>query len=108
MDFTWGKDEAEDGTHLEIGLRYGTHPKVWTFAALKAGGYWYLTGTGRVPQAAGWGAVARWASADGRSVVFVRRLEVVETLWAEDGSHAVGTDDEDEPLGPGYAGQWEP
>ncbi len=74
MDFTWGKDEAEDGTHLEIGLRYGDHPKVWTFAAIKAGGYWYLTGTGRVPQAAGWGAVARSASGERRSEQFVRRL----------------------------------
>jgi hypothetical protein len=54
-------------------------PKVFTYAMLKAGGLWYVTGTGRVPQAAGWGAVMNWLERDNRVVEWVRAA----TTWAD-------------------------
>src|SRR5690606_10766269 len=69
-----------EGTILVFGIRYvnlddgrpWNPSKVWTYAGLKAGGRWYLTGTGRVPQDAGWGAVARWLDEPNREVVSVK------------------------------------
>ena len=58
-----------DGTVLLFGIRYvgpdqegiarmpEEEAKVYTYAMIKAGGFWYLTGGGRTPQVAGWGAI---------------------------------------------------
>lgn len=64
-----------------VGIRYvdaddldgpgASRSKVFEYVALKARGRWYLTGTGRVPQDAGWGAVARWLDDPRREVVSV-------------------------------------
>jgi hypothetical protein len=56
-------------------------PKVFTYALLKAGGVWYTTGSGRVPQAAGWGAVERWLSKDNRVVEWVKVVTQTADLW---------------------------
>lgn len=74
-----------NGTVLLVGVSYEgagqtdldtsrgrTAPKVFTYAMLKAGGLWYVTGSGKVPVAAGWGAVERWLSRDGRVVEWVK------------------------------------
>lgn len=68
--------DVPDRTVLLIGIRYEgqTSDKVWEYAWLKAGGLWYGTGNGRVPTAAGWGAVERWLAADGRRVLYVDHL----------------------------------
>lgn len=71
-----------NGTVLKMGISYpgmgqtdldttrGRHtPKVFTYVFLKAGNLWY--GTGKAPQAAGWGAVNRWLDRDGRVVEWV-------------------------------------
>lgn len=76
-----------EGTVLLIGAQYRNsetgqlYPKIWTYAALKAGGRWYLTGTGKVPQDAGWGAVKRWLASHGREVVWIKMATELETLW---------------------------
>lgn len=49
-----------------------TAPKVFTYALLKTGGLWYATGSGKVPTAAGWGAVERWLAKDGRVVEWAK------------------------------------
>lgn len=56
-------------------------PKVFTYALLKAGGVWYTTGSGRVPQAAGWGAVERWLDKDNRVVEWVKIVTATADLW---------------------------
>lgn len=56
-------------------------PKVFTYALLKAGGVWYTTGSGRVPQAAGWGAVERWLAKDNRVVEWVKVVTETADLW---------------------------
>jgi hypothetical protein len=72
-----------NGTVLVLGIRYDRQedaqdtrgmapPKVFTYAALKTGGLWYLTGSGQVPTAAGWPAVERWLEKHGRVVEWVR------------------------------------
>lgn len=81
-----------NGTVLMFGIRYDrpaeddldatrgmAQPKVYTFAMLKAGGLWYVTGTGRVPQAAGWPAIERWLAKDGKVVEWVK----VVTGWSD-------------------------
>lgn len=51
-----------------------TNPKIYDYAMLKSGGLWYVTGAGQSPQAAGWGAVEKWLTRNGREVV---RVEIV-------------------------------
>jgi hypothetical protein len=59
-----------------------TNPKVYTYAMLKAGGLWYVTGSGRVPVAAGWGAIERWLEREGREVISVEAMTGKSLLWA--------------------------
>lgn len=81
MESTFKLDSSKvpDGTVLMMGVQYEgqTSDKVWTYALLKAGGLWYVTGNG--PVAAGWEAVSRWLARDGRVVKWVN----VATTWAE-------------------------
>lgn len=83
--------QVPEGTVLLIGIRYvETDPdrsgpyaasRPFTYAALKAGGRWYLTGTGKVPQDAGWGAVQRWLDDPRRQVVSIKVVTATETLF---------------------------
>ena len=79
--FKLNDSQVPDGTVLLMGIQYEgqTSDKVWTYALLKAGGLWYITGNGKAPVAAGWGAVNRWLERDGRVVLSVR----VATGWAD-------------------------
>lgn len=91
MKFDLDDRQVPDDTLLLFGVRYidaegRTRPKVWTYAALKAGGRWYFTGTGRVPQDAGWGAVRRWLDDPIREVVWVRAMTGAVDLWPDPGS----------------------
>lgn len=92
--FTLKNSEVPNGVVLLFGISYPgmdqtdldttrgrQTPKVFTYAMLKAGGLWYVTGTGRVPQAAGWGAVQRWLDADNRQVEWVRAAIEFKELW---------------------------
>jgi hypothetical protein len=56
-------------------------PKVFTYAMLKAGGLWYVTGSGKVPVAAGWGAIERWLAKDNRLVEWVKVVTQTADLW---------------------------
>lgn len=82
MEFKLGA-QVPDPTVLLVGIRYENQisNKIWTYALLKAGGLWYATGTGRVPQAAGWPAVERWLAAEGRIVEWVRILRDPAVLY---------------------------
>ena len=60
-----------------------TNPTTYTYAALKTGGLYYLTGLGRVPQAAGWAAVERWLERDGRVLEFVEVAGPPVRIWPE-------------------------
>lgn len=79
--FKMNDASVPDGTVLLMGVKYEsqTTDKVWTYALLKAGGLWYVTGNGKAPVAAGWGAVNRWLERDGRVVLWVKAA----TEWAE-------------------------
>lgn len=83
-----------DGSILVWHLRYESQleaddrrgradPLTYTYAMLKAGGLWYVTGAGRVPQAAGWGAVEKWLERDGRIVVRVELVTAQTPIWPE-------------------------
>jgi len=69
------------GRTSELGgdTRGRDNPKVYTYAMLKSGALWYVTGSGKVPTAAGWGAVEKWLNRDGRVVQWVR----VAVEWAD-------------------------
>lgn len=69
-----------------------TNPKIYTYAMLKAGGLWYVTGSGRVPTAAGWGAVQRWLERDGRTVVRVDLMGAPLKIWPPDSAEAAAPD----------------
>lgn len=94
-----------EGTVLLFGVRYqgeeyqdrADSEKIYTYAMIKAGGYWYVTGGGRTPQAAGWGAIERWLARDGRVVEWVKHVTQTAQLWPE--THAEAA--EEEPLNPG-------
>jgi hypothetical protein len=85
--------KVPSGTVLLFGIAYEreprtpdetrgvTEPKVFTYAMLKAGPYWYVTGTGQTPQAAGWGAVQKWLAKDNRVVKWVEVATGRERLW---------------------------
>jgi len=75
-------------------------PKIFTYAMLKAGGLWYVTGTGKVPQAAGWGAVMNWLARDGRKVRWVKAATEMVDLWPPrvEGQAATGEPAYDEDL----------
>ena len=89
MRFTLDDSQVPDGTILVFGIRYvnlddgwpWNPSKVFEYVGLKAGGRWYLTGTGRVPQDAGWGAVARWLDDPTREVVSVRTVTGTAQLY---------------------------
>lgn len=88
MRFTLDDTQVPDGTILVFGIRYAnldgpgaSRSKVFEYVALKASGRWYLTGTGRVPQDAGWGAVARWLDDPTREVVSVRIVTETAQLY---------------------------
>lgn len=93
MEFNLDTSQVPEGTVLLFGIRYvgadqegyarsaEEEARVYTYAMLKAGGSWYVTGGGRTPQVAGWGAVKRWLSRDNRMVVWVKLVTATETLW---------------------------
>jgi hypothetical protein len=86
MIFKLSDAEAPEGLVLVFGVRYAgsTSGRVYTYAAMKAGGQWYMTGTGnRVPQGAGWTRIEQWLQSDGRSVVWVKAATVdqLTTIW---------------------------
>lgn len=86
-----------NGTVWTVGIRYNwasrqpgddpdatrgrTNPRVFAYVMFKAGGLWYVTGTGKVPVAAGWGAVMRWLGKDGREVVWVKAANGWEDVY---------------------------
>lgn len=84
MVFNLNSSQVPNGSVILLGIRYDSrqddpdaqrgraNPKVFTYAALKTGGLWYLTGSGKVPTAAGWQAVLRWLAKEGRTVVWAR------------------------------------
>jgi hypothetical protein len=67
-------------------------PKTYTYALLKAGGLWYVTGSGKVPQAAGWGAIERWLDRDGRVVEWVKVATEWANVWPRDPSPEADTE----------------
>lgn len=80
-DFKLDARKIPDGAVLIVGVTYPDNPKTYTYALLKAGGYWYGTGSGKVPTMAGWGAIERWFTKDGKTVVWVKAVTATEDLW---------------------------
>lgn len=88
VKFKLNSQEVPDGTILLFGIRYQREPGAWTgpdttytYAMLKAAGLWYVTGGGKTPQAAGWGAIERWLDKDGRVVEYVDHVTETVRLW---------------------------
>jgi len=102
-----------NGTIMTLGVRYlpgsdpggdtrgRANPTVYTYVALKTGGLWYLTGSGKVPIAAGWGAVEKWLERDNRHLEFVgistgtRRIYPVERGRGSEWRDKVRTPEDD-------------
>lgn len=78
----WNAEDEPGGD-----TRGRTNPRTYTYALLKAGGLWYVTGAGRTPQAAGWGAIERWLAKDGKAVEWIR----MATEWGQVYSSPVDT-----------------
>lgn len=73
-----------NGTVLLMGITYpGSAAKEFTYALLKAGGLWYVTGSGKVPTAAGWGAIERWLAKDNRQLNWVKAVTETAVIWPE-------------------------
>lgn len=85
MLFKLNDRDVADGTILVISVRYegSNSGREYDYAAMKAGGRWYLTGAGQVPQNAGWGAVQRWLTENGRQVSRVRVATGLTPLWED-------------------------
>lgn len=93
VTFTLDNRAVPDGTVLIFGIRYAgadsdgqertpvEKSKTYTYVMIKAGGFWYVTGGGKTPQAAGWGAIQRWLERDGRVVEWVRHVTETTQLW---------------------------
>jgi hypothetical protein len=64
-----------EGTVLMTGVKFPGSDRVFTYALLKAGGFWYVTGSGKVPTNAGWGAVLNWLNRDEKTVEWIKRAE---------------------------------
>lgn len=58
-----------------------TNPKVYEYAFIKAAGVWHGSGSGKVPQAAGWGAIERWLERDGRDLVRIDMVTGQTGIW---------------------------
>ena len=87
--FTFDSRKHPNGTILILGITYAdrtneldplrgrtrgrTEPKVFTYVFLKAGNLWYSTGGPKAPTAAGWPAVERWLSREGRTVAWASK-----------------------------------
>lgn len=70
------------GNTADPGATRGITPsRVLTYALLKVGGLWYVTGSGRAPTAAGWPAVLRWLGKDNRKVEWIDLLTEKRRLW---------------------------
>lgn len=95
MKFALDNSKVPNGTVLIVGIRFEaepggdtrgrTNPKVYTYAMLKTGGLWYVTGSGKTPQAAGWVAVQRWLERDGRVVDHVELATTRTRIWPSPG-----------------------
>lgn len=91
MLWTMDPRKMPNGTVLFLGISYATaqvgdtrgrtEPKIYTYAALKQAGVWYFSGAGKVPQAAGWGAVERWLERDNRVLEWVKIVSALEDVY---------------------------
>lgn len=83
--------KVPNGSVLLMVIEYPGANRPFTYAAIKTGGLWYLTGSGQVPTAAGWGAVERWLGKLERKLISVAIVsqaipifpEVREARWME-------------------------
>ncbi len=64
-----------------LDMRGRTAPKIYTYAALKQAGAWFFSGSGKVPQDAGWGAVEHWLERDGRKLEWVKIVTALEDVY---------------------------
>ena len=77
-----------DGVVLILNVRYApqedqrANPTIYSYAALKSHGFWYVTGS-RAPQVAGWGAVEAWLERDNRELISVEIQTGTRTIWPE-------------------------
>ena len=110
MKFKLDSKKIPNGTILVIGISYPglredpdatrglTAPKVFTYVALKMGGLWYFSGSGRVPQAAGWEAVERWLDKDNRTVEWVDAVTSRTRIWPPESAPGAATPFRDPPM----------
>lgn len=116
--FNTGK--IPNGAVLLMGISYAdsdpggdtrgrANPKIFTYTLLKTGGLWYVSGTGKSPQAAGWGAVEAWMNRDGRVLEWIEAVTETTRVYPDLASPAItqtrrvldGTDRRCDPHG-GY------
>ncbi len=94
--FSFDSRKHPNGTILILGITYAdrtneleatrgrTEPKVFTYVFLKAGNLWYSTGGPKAPTAAGWPAVERWLSREGRTVAWASIVTQTDRLYSGD------------------------
>jgi hypothetical protein len=83
VEFKLDTANVPEGTVLLFGVRYpgNNQGRTYTYAMLKVNDRWYVTGGGRTPTDAGWGAIQRWLDSDGRQVAWVRAVTETRELW---------------------------
>jgi hypothetical protein len=74
---------ALDNTVLMFGITYPNSSKTYSYVMVKAGGLWYVTGSGKVPVAAGWGAIEKWLEREDRQVQWIKAATDWANLWPE-------------------------
>jgi hypothetical protein len=83
-----------DGVILVLSVRYlpgegeTPNPRIYSHAALKSGGYWYVTGASG-PHMASWSAIERWLGRDNRELVRIEMATGARTIWPEPVGEAV-------------------
>lgn len=91
IKFSIKGSEIPDGTILILGVSYvgSNSGRIYTYALLKSGGLFYGTGSGKVPQAAGWGAVERWLADESRTLESVSVVTETAPVWPSPGAPEV-------------------
>jgi hypothetical protein len=107
----FGDDDFEEETVLTFGMKFRGHDTIYKYAAIKANGSWWLTGTAHLAQRImTWDELVQWWR---QYAVYVEVMEVERSLWSAEpkqiteAQKSINTDDwignTDEEVVPPYS-----
>jgi hypothetical protein len=74
----FGNDDFEEGAVITFDKQFhGPDSKTWTYAGVKVGNLWYLTGSGRHPNCFSWDDLVRFLSEGVGKVYLCKDTEVI-------------------------------